>query len=438
MNATTLTIHWHNDTQPVYSVEFQPHNSSGLTRLVTAGGDNNVRIWQLETNVEYLSTLRKHTQAVNTARFNPNGDILASAGDDGTIMLWKLSPTLTRDLEQQEEDIESWNCITQLRSLTSEINDICWSPNGKFILAGLMDNTSRVYEIIPEEKRGKLVKTLTDHTHYVQGVHWDPLGEYFVTQSADRSVILYNAQDYSMIRRFSKVDGSFMYHSETLQSFFRRLSFSPDGLFLITPAGLGTSEEDNTCYVFVRNNFSTPLFKLCGLSKPATVISFNPVRYKTTDNLLSDLPYKMIFAVATLDAVVIYGTDNFKPLGYVSNLHYSTITDIRWENGTRAIVSSTDGFCLVITFDALFGEVHEIEPTILLETKELIQMVSTPIADKVAVIETTVKENPLKDTMVIDGKDASKIPTDEPVEKTIDAFFKKEKPKKRIAPTLVQ
>lgn len=54
------------------------------------------------------------------------------------------------------------------------------------------------------------------------------------------------------------------YHDENLVSFFRRLSFSPDGSFLITPAGLhkntneynmgpNDDEMQNCSYIFPRN-----------------------------------------------------------------------------------------------------------------------------------------------------------------------------------------
>lgn len=33
---------------------------------------------------------------------------------------------------------------------------------------------------------GSTIHVFTDHTHYVQGVAWDPLGEYVATQSSDR------------------------------------------------------------------------------------------------------------------------------------------------------------------------------------------------------------------------------------------------------------
>lgn len=38
---------------------------------------------------------------------------------------------------------------------------------------------------------GKCVCILREHNHFVQGVAWDPLGEYIATQSSDRSVCVY-------------------------------------------------------------------------------------------------------------------------------------------------------------------------------------------------------------------------------------------------------
>ena len=41
--------------------------------------------------IEFLSNLDRHAKTVNVVRFSPNGLLLATAGDDGTIILWKLS-----------------------------------------------------------------------------------------------------------------------------------------------------------------------------------------------------------------------------------------------------------------------------------------------------------------------------------------------------------
>lgn len=442
MDASTLTIHWHDDSQPIYSVSFQPDHSrtAGHSfRVATAGGDNNVRIWRVcnrkcdladasstqkpLASVEYLSTLRKHTQAVNCCRFSPDGSILATAGDDGAIILWKLADHILKDFEDTDNDdepVESWLVVAQLRSSTSEIYDICWSHDGNNLIAASLDNALSIFriEVTDSAITGVLLQSAKCHTHYVQGVAWDPLGEYVASQSADRLVLisktarsaLGDLTGITLLHRFNRIQNRSLYYPETLPSFFRRLQFSPDGAFLVTPAGVEMDAEGlpndnesqshtsvnepqtsvsesqpsvndsqslppvnitqslpsanntqsrpsvngNNVYVYLRSTIDkTPAFKLSGLSKPAVAVSFSPVAYtSTTDQPLSTLKYAMLLAVATQDSVIVYTTDTFKPVGFISNLHFSSITDLAWyPDGSGLLVSSTDGFCSTINFE---------------------------------------------------------------------------------------
>ncbi|CAI5760069.1 unnamed protein product [Candida verbasci] len=365
MEAHAITIHWHNDNQPIYSIDYQP-NSQDFKRLITGGGDNNIRIWKFLENdsIEYLSTLSKHTQAVNVVRFNPQANIIASAGDDGTILLWIKSDTIIKDLEssdQQFEDLESWKVVTSLRSSTSEIMDICWSNNGEYLISGSMDNILRVYKI--EEKNGvwsgDLINSFNNHSHYVQGVYYDPIDEFIVSQSADRSVNIY--KDFQLYAKFQKFNNLNLYHSETLQSFFRRLCFSPDGSLLLTPAGLENTDnekESNVVYIYSRGSLGkSPIMKLSGFNKPTIVISFNERKFKGGSVL--DLPYYYIFAIATQESILLYSTKDFKILASVSNLHYSSITALKWIEYNKLLISSTDGFCSIVKInDDLFGEIY--------------------------------------------------------------------------------
>ena len=45
---------------------------------------------------------------------------------------------------------------------------------------------------------------------------------------------------------------------------------------------------------------------------------------------LFQLPYRMIYAIATQDSVLIYDTQQQTPLCAISNLHYATFTDLTW------------------------------------------------------------------------------------------------------------
>lgn len=380
MNSSTITVHWHDGNLPVYSLAFQPGSSTVagssssnsaklLGRLATAGGDNNVRIWQLvragdSFQVEYLSTLRKHSQAVNVVRFNSDGTRLASAGDDGTVIVWALAPQLVREFgDEDDENKESWSAETVLRSGVSEIYDICWSPQGDRIATGSMDHVVRVFDV----KLSRIVDQIDAHSHYVQGIAWDPQNVYLTSQSADRCVNVHkapgSASPLSLLHKLMRLElpvsigstefkSSMLYHPETLQSFFRRLSFSPDGSLLLTPLGVSkdeNGEEINTVFVYVRACLTKPVAQLPRMKKPAIAVSFCPILYKANADPVVKLPYVMRFAVATQDSVIIYDTAALKPLGMVSNLHYSTITDLAWHpNGQILMASSADGFCSVI------------------------------------------------------------------------------------------
>ncbi|EED16348.1 chromatin assembly factor 1 subunit B, putative [Talaromyces stipitatus ATCC 10500] len=525
MKATPLLIAWHNGNAPVYSVHFDPHVKG---RFATAGNDNNVRTWKLECNgeerkVTYLSTLVKHTQAVNVVRFSPKGEMLASAGDDGNVLLWVPSELSMAPLgEDHSDDKETWRVKHMCRSSGAEIYDLAWSPDGVFIITGSMDNVTRIYNA----QTGQMVRQIAEHSHYVQGVAWDPLNEFVATQSSDRSVHIYSLKtkdgQFSLTThgKFSKMDlparripasspaptdtktqsvvgglsiaspapstpgtpktmtlpmdpppvshsrrSSFgsspsirrsaspapslplpavkpmevsspslfgglgvrnanLYANESFTSFFRRLTFTPDGSLLFTPAGqfkttqgstsdsMKASEEIiNTVYIYTRAGFNKPpIAHLPGHKKPSVAVRCSPIYYtlrqgsRPTNHITLDtssgddsfpalpdpvvsanitshpsmeppppssdqtkpspktendsasssafaLPYRLVYAVATQDAVFIYDTQQQTPLCVVNNLHFATFTDLSWSSdGLTLIMSSSDGFCSTLSF----------------------------------------------------------------------------------------
>ncbi|RAL62077.1 hypothetical protein DID88_002563 [Monilinia fructigena] len=192
MKATPLIINWHDSNLPIYSCDWE---KAGKGRLATAGGDSNVRLWKIDSDgedrkIEYLATLQKHTQAVNVVRWAPKGELLASAGDDGNVLLWvpseasNVPPAFGGD---GFEEKETWRTKHMCRSSGAEIYDLAWSPDSIYFIIGSMDNVARIYNA----QTGQLIRQIAEHQHYVQGVAWDPLNEYIATQSSDRSVHIY-------------------------------------------------------------------------------------------------------------------------------------------------------------------------------------------------------------------------------------------------------
>jgi len=66
--------------------------------LVSASFDYSAVVWQAPDIIE-KTVLYAHEAAVNTARFSPNGEILATAGDDGRIYIWRKEVLENEDPE---------------------------------------------------------------------------------------------------------------------------------------------------------------------------------------------------------------------------------------------------------------------------------------------------------------------------------------------------
>jgi chromatin assembly factor 1 subunit B len=128
-----------------------------------------------KTAVKHLSTLKNHASSVNAIRFSPYGDLLASAGDAGELLLWKprggealvaAAPSFGAD----EEEEGSWKYSTTLRGHSSDIYDLAWSPDATALLSGSVENIALLWDV----KSGKGKARLQDHKHFIQvgGASW--------------------------------------------------------------------------------------------------------------------------------------------------------------------------------------------------------------------------------------------------------------------------
>jgi chromatin assembly factor 1 subunit B len=76
------------------------------------------------------------------------GELLASAGDDGNVILWVPTDPGSKIVamgDENFEDKETWRLKHMCRSMGSEIYDLAWSPDGAFFITGSMDNVARVW-----------------------------------------------------------------------------------------------------------------------------------------------------------------------------------------------------------------------------------------------------------------------------------------------------
>ena len=72
-----------------------------------------------------------------------------------------------------------------------DVYSVSWSPDGKLLAAASVNHMTIVWDA----SIGTMVATLRDHTHFVQGVGWDPIGTFLATQSSDRTLRLYGHKE---------------------------------------------------------------------------------------------------------------------------------------------------------------------------------------------------------------------------------------------------
>eukprot|EP01124_Arcella_intermedia_P000028 TRINITY_DN1001_c0_g1_i1.p1 TRINITY_DN1001_c0_g1~~TRINITY_DN1001_c0_g1_i1.p1 ORF type:complete len:431 (+),score=105.72 TRINITY_DN1001_c0_g1_i1:44-1336(+) len=378
MKLKTCFILWH-DRLPIYSCDF---HSSG--KLATGGGDSLVKVWKLDpesSSFQFLSTLKGHNNPVNCVRFSPDGTKLASSGDDGVIILWVLGDagsTVVGD-EVLQFNKENWVQWKSFRGPQSGVTDLSWSVDSDMIISGSPDSSSALWKVSGAKQ--KKVKEFNDHELFVQGVSWDPLNQFIVTASADRSCRIYKKNNNRMNKlTFTKSSHILkkteitennvttnlqLFADEAVMTFFRRPCWSPDGNLLYLPCGVSpglSPEVEHYCtYVYTRNDLKKPALLLPS-PKPTIAVRWNPKLFKLRASpSIFPLEYRMIVAIASVDAVTIYDTQYLHPIAYVKDLHLNPLTDLTWSSdGLFLVVSSIDGYCSVISFSGV--ELGEMVP----------------------------------------------------------------------------
>jgi WD40 repeat protein len=130
--------------EPLYSLAISP--DGGL--LAAGGSDNQVRLWRPEQafrtgQLEYIEPMRLvgHQGRLGTYRsliwqvvFNPSGELLASAGGDGTVRLW---------------DIHSSELLQTLQAHPGGATSIAFHPNGRALVSGGLDGVVCIWGTSP-------------------------------------------------------------------------------------------------------------------------------------------------------------------------------------------------------------------------------------------------------------------------------------------------
>lgn len=115
--------------------------------------------------------------------------ILAAKKESGaTIIIWSRREKFAR-FGSEEKEVGWGPYKTPLFGHVSDITDLKWSMDSKFLMSGSVDNAAILWNI----DKMCMLQRFDGHTHFVQGVAIDPFFKYLITQGSDRCVKIWKS-----------------------------------------------------------------------------------------------------------------------------------------------------------------------------------------------------------------------------------------------------
>jgi len=176
-------------------------NFSPDSRYVATAGANYAKIWEVPSGAE-LRSVGNHPERVNAVNFNPGGDRLLTASADGTLKVW---------------DWRNRNELLSIDITDGEIYYACFSPNGRFIAVGSHNGLVGLWDA----NSGQHIRRFSGHSRAIPFLSFNKDGSRLITSSVDNTARVWDVGNGNNILTLGG-------HT------FEAAVFSPDGKFILS------------------------------------------------------------------------------------------------------------------------------------------------------------------------------------------------------------